>query len=272
MAKATPKKVQAKASLMEPGKGSKRVQTRVVYIYGPPKVGKTYCVASLPPDDTKWIVSDSNCVPTLASADRLPPEENIYEVGTLMEAKSIVDKMITAAEQDGLGASYVVLDSITALADFHQQDVAAGTSQRFMGDNAKNNGWQQYNSEFGSLLDLLAVLGRYVTVVIVAHAKEKAEMAKGQFNGLNLSPQMALRAGRTGNWILYLECSTQSADDEDDEDDFTQITKGPLGREKIRRVIRTTPYGGMFAATNSMRPLEPEEPANLAKLLEKAGL
>lgn len=257
---------------MEPGKGSKRVQTRVVYLYGAPKVGKTYCVASLPPEDTKWIISDSNSVPTLASADRLPPDENIYEVGSVMEAKQIVDKMITAAEQDGLGASYVVLDSITALADFHQQDVAAGSGQRYLGDNPKTNGWQQYNAEFGSLLDLLAVLGRFVTVVIIAHAKEKGEMSKGQFNGLNLSPQMALRAGRTGNWILYQETLSAMAEEGDTETEFSQIIDTPSGKRRITRVLHTVPYGAMFASTNSMRPLEAEEPADLAKLLAKAGL
>jgi hypothetical protein len=259
-------------SALKAGTGSKRVKTRVITLYGPPKTGKTTAASTLPIGNTKWLITDQNCIPTLDSADRLPPDEDIYEITSLSQAKNLLLDMIDCAKEDSLGRDYVVFDSLTALADIHQTELARLTGQRFLGDNQKNNGWQLYNAEFGTVMDILSDLGRYVTVVCIAHSAAKSDPTKGDYHGLNLTPKMAERAGRTGNWILYMTATSTSAEDGDEDTEFSQILETPSGKRRIERVIHTVPVGFWPAAASSRVKLDPEEPPDIYKLLKKAGL
>lgn len=258
-----------KPSSMKPGTGSQRVKTRLIFIYGPPKTRKTGSCSNLP--NAKWLISDSNCIPTLDALDRLPPDEDVYEVGSLMETRGYIREMIEAAAAGTLGADFVVFDSITALCDFHQQDLARATNQRFMGDNAKNNGWQQFNAEFGNFLDDLTELSGLVTVVVIAHAREKQDSGKGAFAGLALPPQMAEKAGRLANWLLFKTLRSTMATDDDRNDDQNTLVDTPMGKMKITSTLHTKATGVWMASANA-RKLEAEESPDLLVLLEKEGL
>ena len=275
-AKAALAVVKADPSKMKPGKASRRVKTRFIILYGAPKARKTTSASTLNPARTKWVISDSNSIPTLTALDRLPPDENIYEVTSLHEAREIVEEAINLCETEGaeaLGADSFVFDSGTAFSDWHQQDVAKMSGQRFMGDNSKNNGWQQFNAEFGQFLDSLAILSKHVNVVLICHAKEKADLSKGEWAGLNLSPQMALKAGRLGNWVLYQTCRDLVVDEKQKEDAFIQnIVVERDGTRKGKEVVINTMTAGVWIASVNARHLKPEEPGDLQALLEKEGL
>lgn len=259
-----------RASSMRPGKASNRVKTRLVYVYGAPKTRKTGSCATLP---AKWIVSDSNCIATLEALGRLPPGEDTYEVNSLLEARQVLGEMIQCAQDGSLGVDFVVLDSITALNDFHQEDIARATGQRFMGDNAKQNGWQQFNAEFGGLISDLTDLSQFVNVIVIAHAKEKFEAGKGSFSGLSLPPQMAEKAGRTANWLLYKTLRSTMALDGDAADEQTELVDLPNGggQMKITSTLHTKPVGQWLASSNA-KNLDAEESPDLLKLFEKEGL
>jgi len=280
MAKATAVAEESGKRTLSPGMGSKRSETRFVVVYGAPKCRKTTSASTLP-KRTKWIVSDSNCVPTLKALGRMPSDPDIYEVVGLtgdprsgsLGAHDLVEEMIAAATDGNMvDVPAVVIDSVTALCDWHQQDVAKATSQRYMGENPKNNGWQQFNSEFGAFIDAVAELSRHVTVVMIAHAKEKADAAKGDWNGLNLPPQMALKLGRSANWVLFQSISSGAVTEGTVEDDFTQIvTTGRGEKRAITVTIYTANVGLWIAGVNAVQ-LGPEEPADLLKLFQKEGL
>lgn len=261
-------------SLMEPGKGSERINSRFIIDYGAPKSEKTTAASYL--EGAKWIVSDPNCIPTLDALGRLPPDEDIYEVSSVPAAREVLGKMIDVCKTHGakgLGCTAVVADSLTQFQDWHEQDVAQATNQRFMGDNKKEGGWQQFNAEFGAFIDDLGVLSRYITVVAIAHAKEKnMDASKGDWAGLNLRPQMALKAGRTANWVLYQSKRTIAVDSSFKGDEFTRVEKDKDGKSiGTEVIIHTRPVGFWMAAVNA-KNLRAEEPANLAELLRKEGL
>ena len=260
-------------SLMEPGKGSERVSSRFVVLYGGPKVQKTGACSTL--EGAKWVISDPNAIPTLDALDRLPPEEDIYEVTGIAPARDVLGKMMDVCKQHGpkgLGCTAVVVDSLTQFQDWHEQDVAQGTNQRFMGENKKEGGWQQYNAEYGAFIDDLGVLARYITVVAIAHAKEKIDGTKGDWAGLNLKPQMALKVGRTANWVLYQSRRNIAVDSTFKGDEFTRIEKDKNGKPMgVEVIIYTQPVGFWMASANA-KNLRAEEPADMAELLRKEGL
>lgn len=277
---AIPAAVRSQPSMLRPGGGSTRVDTVLAVLYGPPKARKTTSCSTIP--NAKWIISDSNAIPTLRALGRLPHAEDTYEVSGLADARAIIEEAIEIAEKNGpgaLGCSAFILDSLTAFSDWHQQDVAKTSGQRYMGDNAKNNGWQQFNAEFGAFIDSLGVLSKFITVVCIAHAKEKADASKGDFNGLNLPPQMALKMGRTANWVLYQSIRAYSPESNEKSDDFVQIREMADGTKRATEVvIHTQPIGLWIASANSKLDVdgEPtlaaEEPADMAKLMRKEGL
>jgi hypothetical protein len=244
--------------------------TRFIVLYGPPKCRKTGACSYV--TGAKWIVTDSNSIPTLSALDRMPPSEDIYEISNLLEAKTLIGEMIDAASKGGLPVPAIIFDSVTAMNDWAQQDVAAATGQTFMGANPKQNGWQQFNSEFGSFIDDLAELSRHVTVIAICHAKEKMDASKGDWSGLNLPPQMALKVGRTANWVLYQSIRAYSAEKGAKSDGCVTITELPNGTAQALECIIHTQNCGMWIAGANARNLLPEEPADMAKLLAKEGL
>lgn len=280
-AKAAPKLVeaqlQAAPSKMKPGKASRRVRSRFIVLYGAPKCRKTSSASTLNPARTKWIISDSNTIATLVALNRLPPDENIYEVTSVPQGREVIEEAIGICESadgpEALGVDTFVVDSGTAFSDWHQQDIARMTGQRFMGDNSKNNGWQQFNAEFGQFLDSLATLSKHVNVVLICHAKEKADLSKGEWAGLNLSPQMSLRAARGANWVLYQTCRDLVVDENQKEDAFIQnVVVERDGTRKGKEVVINTMTAGVWIASVNARKLKAEEPGDLQALLEKEGL
>lgn len=274
--KATALRVVASPSKLKPGTGSRRVKTRFVVLYGPPKARKTTSASTLNTARTKWIVSDSNTLPTLAYLNRVPPDENIYEVTSVPEARAIVEEAIELAEKEGadaLGVDSVVVDSATQFADWHQEDIAKMTGQRFMGENSKNNGWQQFNTEFGQFLDRLAMLARHVNVILICHSKEKVDFSKGEWAGVNLSPQMALKTGRLANCVFYQTCKDIVVDEKVKPDDFIQnIVENRDGSRSGKEVIINTQTTGLNIASSNISGLAAEEPGDLQKIFEKGGL
>lgn len=272
-------------SALEAGTGSHRAGKRFIIIYGPPKARKTTSVSKLHGRRVKWLVSDSNCIPTLEALGRMPAPSDIYEVKGLQEAKDLCVKILNVAEEHGpdkLGFDLFAVDSITQFFDWHQEEVARVTTQRFMGENDKNNGWQQFNAEFGTFLDLLAQVAQYVTVIAIGHAKDKPQGGK-DWAGLNLSPAMSIKAGRLANWILYQTISSSSIGEPtaDDliSDAFVTAKKMPDGSAKLTEVIiHTTPVGPFIASVNSRfkedgtTVLDDEEPGDLDYILVKEGL
>lgn len=268
----------ATSSALRPGGGSRRVRARRILIYGPPKSRKTTAVASLPIGRTKWIVSDPNTVPTLVALDRLPADEDIYEVTSLAQAKELVKEMLKLVEEQGvesLGIDFLVDDSLTQYSDWHQKKVAEETGQRFMGDAGDGTGWQQFNAEFGEYLDDLVLLTHAgITVVSIAHSKDKLPKGKGEWGCLNLTPQMAAKAARLSNWILFKTFEEIVPEDPDNppSGDYISVETDPSGKTSYyESILWTKPCGGWNAAVNSLK-LNHKECGDLVKLLEKDGL
>lgn len=261
-------------SKLRPGTGSKRNKTRFIVIYGQPKTRKTTSCANLPMGRTKWIASDSNCVATLDALGRLPHNDDIYEVGSLHEAQTLTNEMLDLCEREGadaLGIDFLVLDSFTQFSDWHQQDIAKETNQRYLGEQA-GMGWQQFNAEFGKLLDNLALLTRYVTVIGIGHMKESAFKKKGTNATLSLPPQMAEKLARLANWILFktFEEKLEVADGFEG-DEYVSVEEIRGEKRYFESVLHTRPSGNVIATVNSFKLLA-EEPGDLLKLLEKDGL
>lgn len=228
-------------------------------------------------DDASFVlpsgVVTGNCVPTLSALDRLPPDEDIYEVSNLGDARAFCAEAIKAGEEGTLNVPAVVFDSLTQFYDWHQEDIARATSQRFLGDNAKNNGWHQFNVEFGQFLDDLAILGRYTTVVCILHAKEKLDFSKGTFGGIALGPAVSLKASRLANWILFQTIRQWDIPEGEtvQSDDYITVDEVRGRKRATEVVLHTQPYNGWVATCNA-RNLGAEEPADLKKVLVKEGL
>jgi hypothetical protein len=268
---------EATVSALRPGSGSKRSTARIITIYGPPKTRKTTSVSRLVEKRTKWLLSDPNAVPTLQSLDRMPADEDIYEVGSLEEAAELANEMLRICNEQGpeaLGIDFLVVDSLTQFSDWHQRKVAEETGQRFMGDAGNGTGWQQFNAEFGNFVDGLVSLSRFgISVVFVAHSKDKLPKGKGEWAVLNLPPQMATKVARLSNWILFkrFEELIPEGDEEPAESDTVSVLE--VGGKKLYFFdsLRTMPLEGWTASVNSLK-LAPDEPGDLVKLLEKDGL
>lgn len=267
-ASSTPR-IARNVSGMEAGNGAERVKTRLIALYGAPKCRKTTAVSGI--QGAKWIISDSNCIPTLDALDRLPHGDDTYEVDSVEAARIIIEKMITAAEAKKFSLSAVVLDSITQFSDWLQQDVARDTNQSFLGENIKNNGWIQFNSQFSAFLDAIALLSRYVNVVAICHAKEKPDATRGDWNGLNLPPQMAQKLGRIANWVLYQSIRSYEAAAGTVSDEYVTVTE-VNGKLRATEVVLHTQNLGLWIAGANAKSLGPEEPADLAQLMRKEGL
>ena len=271
----------ALVSKMTPGTGGKRSTKRFVVVYAPGKVGKTTAASNL---RAKWIVSDPNALPTLQALGRLPHPDDIYEVTSLAGARKVASEMLKVCEEHGgagLGCEAVVVDSITQQLDWHQEDVAQQTSQRFLGDNQKNNGWQLFNAEFGLLIDDLVRLAQYVHVVALCHANPKADPGKGQWAGISLNPKMAERLGRSCNWLLYMTSRDMSASEGAKvakDDPYVSVldgradTNGDPTKRYTERILHTVPVDGGWHASAAGKNLKAEEVPDLVTLLEKEGL
>lgn len=264
----------ASNSKLRPGKGSKRAKTRLITIYGLPKTRKTTSCANLPAGRTKWIAADSNCCATLDALGRLPHEDDLYEVGSLLDAVQLTNEMLDLAEAEGpdaLGIDFLVVDSITQFSDWHQQDIAKETVQSFLGERA-GEGWQKFNAEFGKFLDNLASLTRYVTVIVIGHMKESAGKKKGTYATLSLPPQMAEKLARLTNWLLFktFEEKLEVADGFEG-DEYISVEEVRGEKRYYESVLHTRSMGKILASVNSFKLLA-EEPGDLTKLLEKDGL
>lgn len=256
---------------VEPGTGSERTRTRFIVLYGAPKTRKTTACRRL--KRAKWIVSDSNCIPTLDARGAMPKDEDIHEVNSVADAKVVVEGMIAAAAAGKFWVPAVICDSFTQLSDWLQQDVAKKNNQTFIQVTSNTNGWQEFNAEFGGLIDAFAELSRFVNVIIICHAKEKADPKKGDFSGFNLPPQMALKLGRVANWVLYQSMFAEMVGSGTtvEPDEFTDVVPVPGGQMKVTTTIHTVPVGLWMAGVNG-RNLQAEEPADLAMMMAKEGL
>lgn len=265
----------ASPSKMKPGSRALRAEKRLIVVYAPPKTGKTWALKNI---KAKWIVADSNAIPCLAACGKLPPDEDTYEVSSLAEARTVTADALKVCEEHGpqaLGVDAVIVDSLTQIQDWHKEDVAIGTSQRWLGDNMKNNGWQQYNTEMGRLIDDLVRLSRFVHVIFVCHAAPKPDLTKGQWAGLSLNPVIAEKVGRAVNWLLFMtarELSEAEAKGFEADDPFIQKMKVRNGFRYIERIIHTVPVGGAWHAAAGATKLSAEEPPDLQAMLEKEGL
>src|ERR1051326_6158456 len=88
-------------STFQPGKGAARAGKRFVILYGAPKSRKTTSVSTLHGRRVKWLVSDSNCIPTLEAMGRLPHGDDIYELPNITEAKTLVQQMLDHVVANG---------------------------------------------------------------------------------------------------------------------------------------------------------------------------
>ncbi|TAL42366.1 MAG: hypothetical protein EPN91_08280 [Salinibacterium sp.] len=278
-----------------PGKKALRSGKRFIVLYGWPKVRKTTAVSTLHGRKVKWLISDSNAIPTLEALNRIPHPDDTYEVTSLLEAKQLLQQMLEYARaNDGLDFDVLACDSVTQYFDWAQAEAARVTSQRFLGDVKDNNGYQLFNADFGEFIDLLSQVSQYVHVIAIAHAKEapgddKARTAfkkKGTYAGLNLSPAMAAQLARKANWILYQSLETRYVPDTAENrvsDDYITAEVLPTGDlvKHTETIIHTAPtdlYIGsansrMVEGENGMRStLEAEEPANLDLIMVKEGL
>lgn len=268
---------QASTSKLRKGTGTLRTKNRIITIYGTFKTRKTTSLRNLPKGRTKWIVSDSNCIPTLQALDAMPHDDDIYECPNVEEFRKVLEEMVTLCENEGpeaLGIDWLAIDSYTQFSDWHQADVAKTTGQRFLGDDKANNGWQQFNAEFGACLDLIVSLSRYISVVGIVHAKDKFDPKKGMYSTFSLSPAMAERLGRMSNWIL-LKTFDEIVDDEkiaeahaNPDDEFYLIEDGVVFEDSFY----TKPTSGWVASANSLKLKNPEPGNDLTVLLEKDGL
>lgn len=265
----------ASVSKLRKGTGTKRDTNRIITIYGPFKSRKTTSISNLPAGRTKWIFTDPNGVPTMRALGRLPHPDDIYEPSSLEEFRNLLEEMVSLCEADGrdaLGVDFIAVDSYSQLADWHQQDVAKATGQRFLGDDKMNNGWQQFNAEFGSCLDLIVSLSRYVTVIGIVHASAKVDQKKGEYSAFSLPPKMAERLGRVSNWIL-LKTFEEVIDDEiiekakDGDPNYT-VEDGVAYED----VFFTKPVNGWVASANTLKFNQKEPGKDLTVLLEKDGL
>lgn len=258
--------------------------------YGAPKVGKTFAAATLEPKRTKWLISDPNSLATLRAIDRLPPKKHIYVVKSLTEARSVLGNFLDvadAADQAGeipadvFDADALVVDSGTQFSDWHKEDVARETGQRWLGDNQKENGWDRFNHEFGGFVRDLTSLARYIHVVLICHANQKPNIQKGDWAGLSLSPQMSELVARSANWLLFMTARDLTEEHVvklageaglKGKNPFIAVVEG-RGDEKryTERVINTQPVGGWNASAAGQK-VKAEEPPSIRALLEKEGL
>ena len=274
MAKKAAKTKPASNSKLPPGKSATRVGKRFIVVYGGPKVGKTTACSKL---HAKWIIADPNAIPLLEAIDKLPAPDDTYEVGSVPEVRTLCATWLDILEKDPTAfgdVEAVVCDSGTQLAEWLQNDIAHATNQRFMGDNKKDGGHQQFNAEFSMLIDDLGALSRYVHVIVIVHAQPKPAFEKGQWAGFSLpGNKVGEKLGRTASWVLYQTMRTFVAEEKDPKDDaFTTYkrdhTKTWIGTEVV---INTRTVGAWFASVNATK-LADEEPADLATILEKEGL
>ena len=275
----TPVAPVASKSKLRKGSGSRREKFRFITVYGPFKTRKTTSLSRLPMGKTKWICSDPNAVPTLRALGRLPHSDDLYEPNSLAETKEIIQEALALAEADpdSLGFDHLVLDSATQYSDMYQAAVAKETGQRFLGDDKGNNGWQQFNAEFGGFLDDLAALSKFCNVYVIVHAKAKFDAKKGEFSSFSLSPAMSERLGRLSNWVL-LKDFTEVIDDakladakEHPDDPFYCIE----GDKVFEDIFYTKPTHGWVASVNSLilGGNTGQEPGrDIVALLEKDGL
>lgn len=248
----------ASNSALDPGTGSNRVNTRNITIYGPAKSRKTGACKEFPRGRTKWLISDPNCVPTLRALKRLPHPNDLYPVRSLGEAVEFLEKALGIAVErgrDALGIDTLIIDSDTQFADWHQAAVAADTNQRFMGEDEKNNGWQQFNAQFGRYLDLKALLSEHINVISICHTKPGAKPGKTTFGGLNLPPQMAGKAERLANWVLFKSFIEINETDTASTPNECLIKTGPEGSHRyFDSSLWLKPVEGWFASANLENP------------------
>lgn len=276
---------EATVSKLPAGKGSARVTKRAICIYGPGKTRKTGCLANLIKQKrVKLIAADPNCLPTLTVLGALPAASDIYEFANLSQTVEFLEKLLELADAEGaeaLGIDWLIVDSLTSLFDWHKQDVARDTGQRFMGDDAKNNGWNRFNSEFGRLLDLIVAVTQYVGVIAIAHAKDREPnseaMKKTQWAGISLSPEMSLKASRVFNWILF-KTFQEVVDDGSrvfEPDDYLEKSEERGQVKWYESILHARPLGTFMASAN-LRPenaKKSEWPGNdLSIMLEAEGL
>ena len=250
------------------GTGSTRTKTRFVAVYGPPKCRKTTACSTI--KGAKWLISDSNAIPALDSLGRLPPDDDIYELTSVDEACDIALKLADAAAAGKLKIPAVVLDSMTQFSDWHQQDIAQATGQQWLGQDAKNNGWQRFNQTFFKLIDALVTLSKYVNVIAICHAKEKFEASKGDFHTLNLPPQCATKLGRSINWMFYVTLRSTLATGSEKASKFIEIVKTADGNRVVEHAIHTQPMG-LWPASGDPR-LDLMEPGDMNAILRKVKL
>jgi hypothetical protein len=285
-----PKQAASTGSKLPAGKGSKRSKTRLITIYGSEKSHKTGSLAKLIGKGrrVKWVLPDSNSIPTLAAMGSLPADEDTYEFLQLSEFREWLDTVLTIAETEGaeaLGIDDLVYDSATQHSDMYQQAVAKATGQKFLGEVKEDNGWVQFNAEFGLILDLLAALSAYVNVFVIVHAKAKFDPKKGQYSSFSLSPAMAAKLGRLSNWILYKRLSEVY-----DEGEKMRIVKevGPspwyvtvtdpsdpenLDRMRVyESVFHTRPVDNWIASVESPALAAEEPGTDITLMMEKVGL
>lgn len=248
----------ASVSELDAGTGSARVTTRNVVIYGPAKSRKTGACSNFPRGRTKWLVSDPNCIPTLRALKRLPHPNDIYPVNSLGQAVEFLEKVLALAVEKGkvaLGIDTLIIDSDTQFSDWHQASVAADTNQRFMGDDEKNNGWQQFNAQFGRYLDLKALISEHIHVVSICHTKPGAKPGKTTFAGLNLPPQMAGKQERLANWVLFKSFTEVNETDISEVPNECLVTMGPDGKKRyFDSSLWVKPIEGWFASANFENP------------------
>ncbi len=273
-AKAAPKEVATGSGSKFKGKGSKRKTNRLITISGVPKTRKTTSVSTLPLNKTKWIAVDPNCVATLDALGRLPADEDIHEFSTLGEVVQFTNELLDAGEAgEDLGFEYLVLDSITQLNNWHQADVSKETTQRYLGETA-GAGWQAFNADFGKLLDNLAALTRFITVVVIAHVKVSDFKKKGQYATLSLPPQMAERLAQLSNWLLYktLEEKVPEPDEVIEEDEYISKEEERGEVKYFESILWTKPCGSIISSVNSLDLLGQEPGNSLWNMMKKAGL
>lgn len=272
----------ASVSKLRKGSGVASAGKRIITIYGAFKTRKTSSLRNLPAGRTKWILSDPNAVPTLVALDRLPHADDVYEVRSIEELRNLLEEMNTLCETEGpeaLGIDFLVIDSYTQFSEWHQQDVAKSTGQRFLGDNNQNNGWNQFNAEFGACLDLVAALRRFITVIGIVHAKPKWDAKKGAFAAFSLSPAMSEKLGRMSNWILLKTFEEVIDDDkkkyaiDHPEDKRYTVEHLESGDTLVYEdIFFTRPTSGWIAAINSLKFAHEEPGDDITALFEKDGL
>ena len=287
--------VASSGSGFQPGKKATRSGKRFIVVYGAPKGRKTTAVSTLFGRKVKWLISDSNALPTLEALHRVPHPDDTYEVSSLFDAKQLLQQLLEYARaNDALDFDVLVCDSVTQYFDWAQAEAAKNTNQRFLGDVKDNNGYQLFNADFGEFIELLAQVSQYVHVIAIAHSKappsdDKARAAfkkKGEWGGLNLSPAMAAQLARKANWLLYQTIETRYEEDTPENrqsDDFITAELLPNGTVKHTEVlIHTTPVDLYTGSANSkmvtkedgsVHPLlDAEEPGSLELILVKEGL